>query len=192
MFNINEYLNDLVVEQDDEELARATDLVDLIQLISDDPWLSRQAHFGLAGAMERQIEYLGSTLLPNTVSRIRAAKAEGVATETYTQDSWFGSSNVDDPHINDENPEQKVTDNEMFRDQLEVRMRTAAIMFATNMRAHNDISVDLNQLSYGQIKAKAEANRLARSDYGKPKTNVKSRGKPKTNVKSRARKRKVA
>lgn len=177
MFNLGEYLNELVVEEGDEELTRAMECIELIQLICDDPWLSRQAHFGLAGAMERQLEYLGTTLLPNTEARIAQAHSGGVSAESYTQDSWFGSSNADQPHISDENPTQTIDDNELFKDQLVTRMRTAAIVFVTNVRAHDSISVDLNQFSYGQIKAKAKSNQDARDKAMQRKANTKPKAR---------------
>ena len=160
MFKLAEYVNSLTVRQDDEELAKSKDLVELIALICDDPWLTRQAYYGMAGAMERQLEYLGGTLLPNTDSRIMRMASEGIMHESLTVDSWFGTTNENGQHINDEvSKEQQIDDAKTFRDQLAVRMRTAAIVFVAHVRAHDEISKDLNQLSYGQIKAKAEANR---------------------------------
>ncbi len=162
MFSLQEYLNELVVKQDDEEVSRSTDIVELNAIICDDKWLARQLYYGVAGAMERQLAYLGDTLLPNTENKIARMSSDGVMGESYTQDSWFGTSNEDDPHINEEVPlDQLIGDAQDFAQQLRDRMRTAAIIFVTNVRAHDDLSKDLNQFSYGQIKAKAESNRQA-------------------------------
>jgi len=38
-------------------------------------------------------------------------------------------------------------------------MRTAGIIFIVHMLAHDEVSKDLNQMSYGQIKQKANASR---------------------------------
>ena len=160
MFSLNEYLNDLIVHQDDEELAKSLEVVDLTALICDDAWLSRQAYYGMAGAMERQLEYLGTTLLPNSEQKLTRMSANGVIGESYTPDSWFGTSNEDDPHVNEEiSFDQQIEDQQNFIDQLRTRMRTAAILFVTHVRAHDELSGQLNQLSYSGIKAKAAQNR---------------------------------
>ena len=78
MFNLNTYLNELVVTKDDEEYIKANDIIELTNVICDDPWLARQDHFGSAGAMERQLEYLGGTLLPNAQSRAARMASKGI------------------------------------------------------------------------------------------------------------------
>ncbi|MAG26337.1 hypothetical protein CMI47_12375 [Candidatus Pacearchaeota archaeon] len=167
MFKLNDYLSELVVEQDDPELMKALDIVELTELVCDDAWLARQDHYGSAGAMERQIEYLGTTLLPNAEAKLSRMESRGVIGESYTQDSWFGTANEEDPHINDEIPfDQQVEDQKNFIDQLKGRMRTAAILFVTRVRAHDALSMTLDQLSYSGIKAKAESNRQARAAQG--------------------------
>jgi hypothetical protein len=163
MFNLSTYLSEMIVEKDDIELKQALDIIELTEIICDDAWLARQDHFGSAGAMERQLTYLGGTLLPNAEEKKRRMNSDGVIGESYTQDSWFGTTNEDNPHINDEVAfDQLVDDQETFCEQLRVRMRTAAILFVTRVRAHDELSNTLNQLSYGGIKAKAEANRQAK------------------------------
>ena len=162
-FKLNEYMNELVVHKDDEEYIKATDIIELTNIICADPWLARQDHFGSAGAMERQLEYLGGTLLPNAESKVTRMSSDGVMGESYTIDSWFGTSNEDDPHINEEIAfDQLLDDQQTFVGELKTRMRTAAILFATRLRAHDEISRELDQLTYGAIKAKAASNRAAR------------------------------
>ena len=164
MFNLNEYLNALVVESDDEEYTKAKDIIELTEIICEDAWLARQDHFGSAGAMERQLEYLGGTLLPNAESKLQRMNSDGVMGESYTKDSWFGTTNEDDPHINEEIPyDQIVDDQHTFVDELTRRMRTAAILFVTRVRAHDFLSKQLNQLTYAEIKSRAAQNRNARS-----------------------------
>ena len=161
-FNLATYLDDMVVTQDDPDLKLAIDSVELTELACDDAWLARQEHYGVAGAMERQLEYLGGTLVPNAESRIQRMSSEGVMGESYTMDSWFGTSNEDDQHINDEIAlDQLIDDQQTFVDGLHRRMRVAAIRFVTRVRAHDELSKTLEQLTYGGIKAKAEANRKA-------------------------------
>jgi len=159
MFNVTEYLNELVVTKDDTTYAQSREMVDLTALICEDAWLIRQAYFGMAGAMERQIEYLGGTLLPSVEQRIQQQTSKGVMGESYVIDNWIGQTNSMDDHINDEVPDQALDDNQTFADQLRDRMRTAGIIFIVHMLAHDEVSKDLNQMSYGQIKQKANASR---------------------------------
>jgi hypothetical protein len=162
MFNLQVYLNELVVKEGDEELQRSLDIINLNEIICDDMWLARQLLYGVAGAMERQLVYLGETLLPNTENKITRMSSDGVMGESYTQDSWFGTTNEDNPHVNEEVPlDQLIDDAKTFAQELRERMRTAAIIFVTNVRKHDDISKELNQFTYGQIKAKAASNRQA-------------------------------
>ena len=160
IFNLQEYLNDLGIVEGDEEVKRALEIVELTELICDDAWLARQDHYGSAGAMERQLEYLGGTLLPNAEARIARLSSGGITSESYVQDSWFGTTNADDQHDSDEtDKDQVISDQQAFCEQLRTRMRTAAILFVTRVRAHDAISLMLEQLSYAGIKQKAEANR---------------------------------
>lgn len=164
MFNVNEFLHKLVVSEDDPELKMANDSVELTELACDDAWLARQEHYGVAGAMERQIEYLGGTLIPNAESRITRMSSDGVMGESYTFDSFFGSANADDPHVNDEvSLDQLIDDQQTFVDGLRRRMRTAGIRMITRVVAHDALSKVLEQLTYGGIKAKAASNRAAKA-----------------------------
>ena len=166
-FDLATYLDDMVVTQDDPDLKLAIDSVELTELACDDAWLARQEHYGVAGAMERQLEYLGGTLVPNAESRIQRMSSKGVMGESYTMDSWFGTSNEDDQHVNDEIAlDQLIDDQQTFVDGLHRRMRVAAIRFVTRVRAHDDLSKTLEQLTYGGIKAKAETNRQAAAARG--------------------------
>jgi hypothetical protein len=167
MFKVTEFLNELVVAQDDIELQLANDGVELTELGCDDSWLARQEHYGVAGAMERQIEYLGGTLIPNSEKRLTQSGSDGVGGESYQFDSFTGSTNEDDAHINDE-VDQNYRDQETrdFISTLEKRMRTAGIRMITRIIAHDKLSKLLmpEQLSYGGIKGKAAFNQKARED----------------------------
>ena len=170
MFSLNNYLNELVVPATDPILDKAKDITELTEVICDDHWLARQAHFGYAGAMERQIEYLGTTLLPTAEDKLKRMNSDGVIGESYTQDSWFGTTNADDPHVSDEVAfDQQVEDQQNFVDELQTRMRTAAILFVTCVRAHDVLSKELNQLTYSSIKSKAASNAAARAASARPR-----------------------
>ena len=66
-------------------------------------------------------------------------------------------------HINDENPGQAVDDAETFKENLQKRVRTAAIIYVIHVKAHDEASNLLQQFTYQQIKDKAESNRQARN-----------------------------
>ena len=160
MFNVYSYLNELTVTQDDEEVARAKDWATLTLVILDDPWLARQGFFGMAGAMERQIEYLGGTLRPNTVGRLQRTYEGNISSESdLSQVKW---ANYDAPHLNDDTPiDDQRASTEAFIEQLDERMRTAGILFVECLKQHDLISKDLDQLTYSGIKAKAASNKAA-------------------------------
>lgn len=163
MFNVNAYVSELTVDPKDEELVQSQEVVTLIGLICNDVWLCRQAHYGFAGAMDRQIEYLGGTLLPRAEQRLNRLEGNGYLSENDVSVNWF--ANEDKPHVNSDIPlDQQIEDQKNFIDQLVVRMRTAAILFVTQVRAHDDLSKDLEQLTYSGIRAKAAANREQRTE----------------------------
>ena len=170
MFDIRTFLSELKVEQDDAELEKAQDIIKLTEIICDDHWLARQDHYGSAGAMERQIEYIGSNLLPNAEGKLQRMSSKGVMGESYTQDHWFGTTNeepTENAHVSQEVPfDVQVEAQQDFVEQLQKRMRTAAILFVTRVRAHDILSDQLEQLSYSGIKAKAAANRQAATGTG--------------------------
>lgn len=162
MFSVAEYCHSLNVSPEDDTLTRAKEIIELTELICDDAWLARQDHFGSAGAMERQLEYLGGTLLPNAESKLNRLEGRGILSESDLSVSWH--SNEDHVHENDEIPvDQQIDEQKNFIDQLKDRMRTAAILFVTRVHAHDEISKMLDQLTYSAIKARAQSNRAARS-----------------------------
>ena len=176
MFSINEYVNGLVVQEDDEELAQAKQVAEINNMLCDDGWLVRQLYFGVAGSMERQIQYLGGTLIPNAESRKTKLGSDGVRGESLVIDSWFGTSNADKNHEADETPDQEMDDTETFIENLQVRMRTAAIIMVVNIKCHDEVSKGLGQMSFGQIKAAAETKR----NYNKPSAKATRTKKRKT------------
>lgn len=167
MFNINEYINSLTVEQDDEELVQALKVSEINNMLCDDGWLVRQLYFGVAGAMERQIQYLGGTLIPNAEYKKTTLSSDGVRGESLVVDNWFGSTNQHNPHENDEIPDQEIDDTDTFIEGLNTRMRTAAIIMVVNIKAHDAVSKDLGQMSFGQIKAAADAKRKTNKPQAK-------------------------
>jgi|TARA_R110000751_G_scaffold173935_1_gene280347 hypothetical protein len=165
MFNFNEYINTLVVNEDDEELKMCKEGIALYEVICEDAWLARAHHFGVAGALERHIIYSGGTLLANAERKLQNMSSDGVIGESYTPTWGGGTTNEDDPHINEEvSYDQLMDDQRKWVENLQVRLRTAAIMFVTHVIAHDELSNDLNQPSYGGIKAKAAFNKGQREN----------------------------
>ena len=163
-FNIGEFIQDLHIQQDDEVVSEVQNLVKMVELIGEDAWLCRQYHFGAAGAMEQQLTYLGGTLLPQAERKMTKLSSTGVSTETYNYDQFgFVTQGTDvetDAHENSEvDHDQLEVDQQNFIDGLRERMRTAAIIFVCHLKAHDVLSNTLEQLTYGQIKAKAAQNR---------------------------------
>ena len=154
------YIKDLVVNEDDPKLQEAKDSVEVSELLCNDPWLLRQLHYGVAGAMERQMDYLFNDLIPSVESKIARLNGQTVSRE-IVQPSWAGSTNSEEPHINDEAPDQAIDNSQTFLESLENRVRTAAIIFVMHMKAHDEVSITLDQLSYAQIKHRAAQKREA-------------------------------
>jgi hypothetical protein len=158
MFNVTEYLNSITISKDDETYIQATDHARMTAIICDDAYLTRQAYFGIAGAMDRQLEYLGGTLLPSVEQRIRTKNSSGIMAESYVLDHQLGFSNSMKEHINAEYDEQEDNDAK-FKEELEERMFVAGVMCIVNILAHDDVSKDINQMSYGQIRGRAAQNK---------------------------------
>jgi len=171
-FNIKDYITSLNVSKKDEEYVHAENHVEMTQVICEDAWLCRQGHFGFAGAMEQQLKYLGETLLPNAERRLVQASSVGVSSEDYNYDE-FGFVSQTDEHkdnVHSETADENYDNQQSFVDGLRARMKTAAILFLAHLKAHDELSHNLNQLTYGQIKAKAEQNRMSRELSAKQAT----------------------
>jgi len=164
MFNPAEFINDLVVNADDEDLVRVQDLIKLKHLIYDDAWTVRQSCYNEAFGMLSHLKFLGGTLLPKAEQRINQLENRtGVLGETDISVGWGTKhSNEDRPHINDEvSVDQQVDNQKSFVDDLLSRMRTVAISFVVHMEEHDDISKDLNQLTFSAIQTRSEQKKAA-------------------------------
>tara|TARA_R110000765_G_scaffold322315_1_gene414168 strand:+ start:132 stop:623 length:492 start_codon:yes stop_codon:yes gene_type:complete len=162
MTTVNQYVNELTVDADDLDLVQAKEHATLSELLCDDLWLVRQLHYGVAGAMERQMDYLMNTLIPNTESRIARLNGQTVSREEISV-NWAAPTNSEEVHNNDENPAQAIDDAQTFVEGLHKRVRTAAIIYVIHVQAHDEASKILEQFTYQQIKDKAASNRAARA-----------------------------
>jgi hypothetical protein len=160
MFNVGEYIQSLNISPDDERLVEFKRLATAKELILDDAYLCRASFWGEASAMENQLEYLGGNYLPNLERRINQLEGSGFLSENDLSVSWF--ANEDQPHVNDEVPADEKSANVKDQiDQVLYKMSTAAIGFIVNVHKHDEISKQLEQLSYTAIKARAAAKRAA-------------------------------
>ena len=164
MFNPAEFINDLVVDKEDEDLVRVQDLIKLKHLIYDDAWTVRQSCYNEAFGMLSHLKFLGGTLLPKAEQRINQLENRtGVLGETDISVGWGTKhSNEDRPHINDEvSVDQQVDNQKSFVDDHLSRMRTVAISFVVHMEEHDDISKDLNQLTFSAIQTRSAQKKAA-------------------------------
>ena len=158
---VQQFVKSLSVSQDDETVKDAKKVVDIMLNLCDDAYLCRAMFWGMATAMENQIVYLGTNLLVNAERKLSRLTSDGIMGESDLDVSWF--ANEAKAHINDENAGDQIAQAEAFIEQTQDKMRTAAILFVVYMRAHDEQSALLNQLTYSAIKAKANTNRTTRA-----------------------------
>ena len=158
---VQQYVKGLSVSQDDETVNDAKKVVDIMLNLCDDAYLCRAMFWGMATAMENQLVYLGTNLLPNAERKLSRLASDGIMSESDLDVAWY--SNEDKAHVNDENAGDQIAQAEAFINQTQDKMRTAAILFVVYMRAHDEQSGILNQLTYSAIKAKANTNRSMRA-----------------------------
>ena len=164
MFTPAVFINALEVNADDADLVRVQDLIKLKHLIYDDAWTVRQSCYNEAFGMLSHLKFLGGTLLPKAEQRINQLENRtGILGETDISVGWGTKhSNEDRPHINDEvSVDQQVDNQKSFVDYLLSRMRTVAISFVVHMEEHDDISKDLNQLTFSAIQTRSEQKKAA-------------------------------
>ena len=112
--------------------------------------------------MLSHLKYLGGTLLPKAEQRLNQLEGNGILSETDITVGWGKHANEDQPHINDEIAvDQQVENQKSYMDDLTARMRTVAISFVLHVQEHDDISKDLNQLSFSAIQARSAQKKAA-------------------------------
>ena len=163
MFNPVEFINDLEVSKDDEVVKQVTDLIQLKHLIYDDAWTVRQSCYNESFGMLSHLNYLGGTLLPRAEQRINQLEGNGILGESDITVGWGKKyANEDQPHINDEVPvDEQVDRQKSFVDDLLSRMKTVSISYVLHVEEHDDISKDLNQLSFKGIQNRSAQKRAA-------------------------------
>lgn len=158
-FNIPAYISTLEVSADDGILDDACKLFDVAQHMLDDAYLCRAFCWGIATSMENQLNYLGSNLLPNMEKRLNIIVDRGILSESDL--GSFKFANEEKLHVNsDQTKEDQVAEQEARIDQINSKMMSAAVMLVHAVRTHDQLSEDLGQMKYSEIKAKAAAKRM--------------------------------
>jgi hypothetical protein len=157
-FKVNAFCKDLAIGTSDEILTEFQQLFNATSILLSDAYSTRAYFWGVASALENQIQYLGSNYLPNLERRVNTLEGTGYLSEGDLQVDWF--ANEDKPHVNDDTDiETQASDVRSQIDVIQERMRTLAIGYVLAVREHDDISKDLQQLTYGAIKSRAAAKR---------------------------------
>ena len=159
-FNVNAYCNELSVSPNNDVVAEAKELFQASTVLLGDPWLVRAYFWGIATAMENQISYLGGDYKPRLVTKRNGIEDNGILTETPLDIGKF--TNEDRPHIHDDRDMDMIaSDADIDIQKCEEKMQTAAIVYILAITEHDDVSKDLNQLSFAGIKAKSAARKAA-------------------------------
>ena len=157
MFNVAAYIQGLNVTPDDEDFINYKQQAEITLLACDDAYLARADFWGMATARENQVLYIGDRLLPNVERQLNQLTGRGINSES---NETFRFSNEEAPHINEEvSIEELVADKEAMIDQLNDKMRRAAIGLVIAVQNHDELSQVLGQLTYSGIKAQASTKR---------------------------------
>ena len=159
-FSVPLFVRGLVVDNTDEAYLQIKKSMELIANVFDDAYLARAYYWGVASAMENQLTYLGGNMLPNLERKLNTLNETGYLGESDLSEYRF--ANEDRPHVNEDTTlDDQVNSAKNRIDILQEKMVTAAVVFVEAIRAHDDISKDLGQLTYSAIKARASDKRAA-------------------------------
>tara|TARA_Y100000310_G_C20680013_1_gene815353 strand:- start:1833 stop:2336 length:504 start_codon:yes stop_codon:yes gene_type:complete len=160
-FNVNAFCNELSLSPDNEVLKEWKQIYQALSVAVEDAWSARALFWGLTSAAENQLSYLGGNFLPNLERRVNNLEGNGILSETDLQVSFH--TNEDQPHINEDQDSADLAAEVKVRiDEINERMQVMAIVYVLGVQHHDDISRDLEQLTFSGIKAKAAANRAAK------------------------------
>jgi len=163
---MSEFVKQFVMEMDidpatDEDLKFCKVQSECAQEWLEDAYLARAYFWGIASAMENQIEYLGTNYLPNLERKLNVIEGNGYLSENDVSVSWY--ANEDKPHVNDEIALDDQSHNiKQQIDRIKEKMTKAGILFVTALKNHDEISGILDQLSFYAIKAASKKKVAAR------------------------------
>ena len=157
-FSVAEFVNGVSIAKDDGFLDAIRKLHQVKLAVYDDAYICRALFWGEAAALENQITYLGNVLLPSFERRLTTLAGRGILSEADIDVHKF--TNEDKAHVSDDRTiEDQELELEQRIDQIRNKMTMAAVGFVEAMRNHDDLSKDLNLLSYSGIKAKSAEKR---------------------------------
>ena len=157
-FNVAEFVNNVSISKDDDFIVAIKKLNAVMLNVYDDAYICRALMWGQAAALENQLTYLANTLLPSFERRLNILTCKGILGESDIDVYKF--SNEEKPHVADDTTlDDQVLELEMRIDQIRNKMTVAAVGYIEAIRNHDDLSKDLNLLSFGGIKAKAAERR---------------------------------
>jgi hypothetical protein len=160
-FNVNQFVNDLNIAPLSAELDQARDLIALKHILYNDAWTVRQSCYNEAYGMLSHLRYIGGTLLANAERRLNTLDGNGIMSEALDV-NWGKAPNAEQPNINDEISKDDQAQNQReFIDQLKYRMAVCAVSYVLHVQEHDDISRDLEQLTFSAIQARSQVKRAA-------------------------------
>ena len=160
-FNVNTFVNDLDVTPLTAELDQTRDLIALKHILYNDAWTVRQSCYNEAYGMHSHLRYIGGTLLLNAERRLNNLDGNGIMSESI-EVNWAKAPNAEQPNINDEiSKSDQAHYAREFISQLKYRMSICAVSYVLHVQEHDDISRDLDQLTFSAIQARATAKRAA-------------------------------
>ena len=114
-----------------------------LQMIVDNGYTLRSLMFGLASNSERQRDYISSSLLPKM-----AARAKALLNTAVSQPEQREHNNADDgdPNVQLRQQIERINQQEASIEELNVIIDVA-------VKIHDELSMDLEQLSYSAIRA---------------------------------------
>ena len=159
-FNVAEFVNSISISKDDDFVKAIKKLNAVTLNVFNDAYICRALMWGQAAALENQLTYLANTLLPSFERRLNILTSRGILGESDIDVYKF--SNEQKPHVSDDTTlDDQVLELEMRIDQIRNKMTVAAVGYIEAIRNHDDLSKDLNLLSFSGIKSKATERRAA-------------------------------
>lgn len=159
-FNVVEFANNVPISSKDDFVVKVKKMNQVKESVYDDAYICRALHWGEAAALFNQLEYLGGTLLPSFERRLNRLAGNGILSESDID--VFKFSNEEKAHVQDDQTiDDQILEAEARIDKIKEKMLMAAVGFIEAVRSHDDLSRDLNLLSFSGIKAKAAEKRAA-------------------------------
>lgn len=161
--HIVEFINDNIIpvlEDSNSEIEEVRQYLEVAHSLINDPYMTRGMFWGVAAAFENQYNYLTTNFGRNLESRLNRLTGSGVLSESTLDEYKF--ANEEKPHINEDvTLNDQIAEVKQLIDRNNEKRFMCAVMFYFARKQHDEVSLDLQQLTYSAIKAKAAAKRAA-------------------------------